>query len=86
MAGELYAGLGDKTHLHSHCGMGLCSNTGENGVSWGPTLPQQPHPSSATSRTSQESIGAEPAWQQLWGSSCISLYGLSHYPADIPMW
>lgn len=23
--------------------MGLCSNTGGNGVSWDPTLPQQPH-------------------------------------------
>ena len=60
-----------------------CAQTwGEKGMNWdswsGPTFPAVSHfpalPSHSCSQaSSEERVGAQPAWQQLWAASCIQL-------------
>lgn len=79
----LCGGVRNKAHLHSRHRMGLWSNTeGGKGVSrssWsGPTFPAVSHVPApplclCSQASSQERVGAQPAWQQLWAASCIQL-------------
>lgn len=79
----LHVGVHDKARLHSCHGMSLCSNTGWGewrswGLQSGHTFPAVSHvpappPRSCSWASSQESVVAQPAWQQLWAASCIQL-------------